>query len=329
MKPLSEGKLHPILADMAQILSTLDNEDALQIFYAARDGIRSSTYTIKDLNLTQKKYYTRLKQLQNSGLIEKSRGIYRHTMFGSACYRLGEVFSKILSNRDQFDMLTRLENVDDLSSAEKRKVTESLSIDEKCGLSNLLSPVRMVDDYESLVRETVSLLEKAENEVYFATQYFDTKVVEELLRDMKRDVNFTFIYDLKGSLYERASLMMKVLFSSSKILNFFYEWLKSKNLRMRVLELPYTFLIVDDKYALVELKSHEDAFSLAFIFESPIICRRLIKYFKVLWDRGSDFDLKKALVDSLGNKDHENPSSNEKVKPEIFLKRNGEASKNY
>ena len=326
---MSDSKLHPILSDMTQILSTLGNKDALQIFYATKRGIGSSTRTIRELDLSQKVYYKRLNQLLKAGLIEKTGKIYRHTMFGSACYRLGENFSKILSNRDQFSLLSRLENVDELSSAEKKKISQALSIDETLGLSNFVTPVILIDDYESLVRETVGLLEKAEGEVYFATQYFDARVVEELLRGIKRDVNFTFIYDFKGSLYERASLMMKVLFSSSKILNFFYEWLKSKNLRMRVLELPYTFLIVDDKYAMVELKSHEDAFSLAFIFESPIICRRLIKYFNVLWDRGSDFDLKKSLVDSLGNKDYENPSSNEKVKPEFFLKRNGEASKNH
>lgn len=301
METLSEGKIHPVLADMAQILSTLDNEDALQIFSATKDGIRNSTYAIKDLGLTKKKYYTRLKQLQDSGLIEKIRGIYRHTIFGSACYRLGEVFSKILSNRDHFDMLTRLKNVDAFSSAEKRKVTEALSIDETFGLSNLLSPVLMIDDYESLVREAVGLIDRAESEVYLATQYFDMQVVEANLRGIKRGVKFSFLYKIVDSTYDRLRMMMSMAFSSPRIFKFFYEWLRSDDLSIRLVDLPYTFLIVDRKHGLVELKKpYEDAFSLAFIFESRILCSKLIETFNSLWDRGSKAD---SIMDSLEKKE--------------------------
>ena len=326
---MNEEDLQATLPEMRRILSSVASEDAMWILHEAKNGIKSSTRTIRDLGLTQKRYYTRLKGLIEAGLIEKSENEYRHTMIGNACYRLGGVFSKILSNRDQFDMLTRLKNVDAFSSAEKKKITEALSIDETLGLSNLLSPVTMIDNYEDLVHETVSLLEKAENVIYFATQYFDMRVVDVLLRKIKSNVEFNILYDFKSSSHSRLNLVMRMFLTSPKIIKFFYEWLKSKKLYARIIELPYTFIIIDDKYALIELqKPFEDTFSLAFIFENPILCSRLKENFNALWNRGSEFDLTKSLVDSLKHEDP-SPYENVKMESEILLKRNGEASKKY
>ena len=53
------------------MFSALSSVDALNIFYAAEDGIESSTQTIKELNLTQKRYYTNLKRLIDAGLVER------------------------------------------------------------------------------------------------------------------------------------------------------------------------------------------------------------------------------------------------------------------
>ena len=326
---MSDSNLHPILSEMAQILSTLGNKDALQLFYTIKRGIGSSTRIIRELDLSQKQYYTRLNQLLKAGLIEKTGKIYRHTMFGSACYRLGEAFHKILNNRDYFDMLTRLKNVDELNSAEKKKVAEALSI-ETLGLSNILSPVIMVDDFENLVRETVSLLKKAESEVYFATQYIDAQVIEEVLKGIKRKIKFNILCDFKGSFYKRLNMLMKMMFSLPKMLPFFYEWLKSNQIRSKIIDLPYTFIIVDGNYALVELKSHEDNFSLAFIFENRNLCSKLIDKFNAMWDSGSEFDLGKSLVDSLWKKDYKDLDPYEKVKVKSdLLKRNAEAPNNH
>jgi len=56
------------LQHLEKIFSAGSSIDALKIFYAAKDGIESSTQTIKKLGLTQKRYYTNLKRLIDVGL---------------------------------------------------------------------------------------------------------------------------------------------------------------------------------------------------------------------------------------------------------------------
>ena len=49
-------------AELEQIFSATSSVDAIKIFYAAKDGIDSSTQAIKKLGMTQKRYYTHLKR---------------------------------------------------------------------------------------------------------------------------------------------------------------------------------------------------------------------------------------------------------------------------
>ncbi len=294
MGSLSEEEL---FSEMKVILSSVAKGDALKIFNFAKDGIFNSSRTIKELGLSQKKYYTRLKELIEAGLIEKRDGTYHHTMLGSACHQLGKVFMNVLSQRDRLDLLTRLEGVKSLSSMERKKVAHALSIDEFGNVANLLSPVRMIDDYEDLVRETVGLIDRAESEVYLATQYFDIRVIEAILQGIKKGVNFSFLYNIADSNYERIRMMMKMAFSSSKVFKFFYEWVNSPDLKIRFVDLPYTFIVVDMKYVLVELlKPFADDFSLAFIFEHPSLCSQLLETFSFLWNKGSKA---KSVIESL------------------------------
>ena len=102
------------MPEMEKILSSLANEDSLKIFYAADEGITSSTKTIKGLGLTQKRYYTRLNQLIKAGLIEKNENTYQHTMLGKICHKMGLTFIDALKNRDILDYLSDLPDSTDV-----------------------------------------------------------------------------------------------------------------------------------------------------------------------------------------------------------------------
>lgn len=292
-------ELSSTFAEMEGILSSLANQDALKIFRAARDGIASSTKTIKELGLTQKRYYTRLNELMKSGLIEKNEDAYQHTMLGKLCYQLGEVFGKALGQRDRLDLLDKLKRSKTITLEETKTIAQALSTGGASGLSgveSLVGSVRMVDSYEQLVQETVGLLEKAEKEVYFATQYYDFRVVEAFLRAMKRNIKFSMLYSVKDPA-ERLQTVMRMLLSHPALLKSFIEVLKSPDLKLRLAELPYTFLVVDRKYAMIEIaKPYTEAFSVAFILESGNICEKFVETFNSLWRRGSKVD---SLLDPL------------------------------
>jgi hypothetical protein len=288
------------LSYMGTILSSLGNEDALSIFFEAKDGIMSSTETIKKLGLTQKRYYTRLNQLLESDLIYKGDVSYQQTMLGKICFKMVEVFEKALHHRDRLDLLTKLNNSNTLSLTEKRDVAKALLIDDIPGFldtSSLVNPMRMIDNYETLVEETIDLVEKAENNVYFATRYFDTRVVEANLRGVKRGVKFSYLYGMTDSNLEKTLTTLRMMFSAPKMLKSFYSWLNAPDLQMRLVDLPYNFIVVDDKYGILEVqKPFINVFSLAFTFESSVICQRLIGTFNSLWNKGSKAD---SMIESF------------------------------
>ena len=60
-----------------EILSSLANIDSLKIFLACHEGIESSTRTIEEIGLTQKRYYTWLKRLIDAGLVEPMNNLRR------------------------------------------------------------------------------------------------------------------------------------------------------------------------------------------------------------------------------------------------------------
>ncbi|GAG87877.1 unnamed protein product, partial [marine sediment metagenome] len=52
---------------LAKLFKVLSKPDALEIFLLANGGIENSTYAIEELDLTPRKYYSRLKQLVDMG----------------------------------------------------------------------------------------------------------------------------------------------------------------------------------------------------------------------------------------------------------------------
>ena len=56
---------------LVELLSSLTSLDSLKIFMKAEKGISSSTRAIKELGLTQKRYYVWLKSLIDVDLVEK------------------------------------------------------------------------------------------------------------------------------------------------------------------------------------------------------------------------------------------------------------------
>ena len=79
-----------------RIHCVLSNKDSLRIFALAASGIMATTDEIEKSSLTKKRYYVRLKQLIDLGLVAKKtngqkiggkRQFYEQTLFGRIVYR--------------------------------------------------------------------------------------------------------------------------------------------------------------------------------------------------------------------------------------------------
>jgi len=285
--------------EIEKILTSLANRDAINIFKEAKNGITSSTKAIKELKLTQKRYYTRLGQLIEAGLIEKNEDAYQQTLFGKLCFSLGEKFQEAIIHRDRLDLMDRLNKSSSISQEETKQISRALSTGSIGGLTetDLISNVRVAHSYERLVSDVIEYVNNAKEKIYFATKYFDVRVSEACLRTLEKGVEMVFLSGDPEEVTNRINVL-RTMITNPKMLQFFFTFIISPDFKVRYVELPYTFIVIDGKDAMIEVtKPYTEAFSMAFFFSDEKLSERLIETFEALWKRGSD--MKSALLKSI------------------------------
>jgi len=272
--------------DMLRILSTLSSTDALAIFLYAKDGIPSSKKAITQLRLTQKRFYIRLKSLIDVNLIEKTEKGYRYTTLGTIVFNLGNKLMPILENKARLVVMDKISQIDALSPQEMYKIAEVLSLEELIG--DLVHEIKIVDTFEKAVINVVNLVNKAENSIYFASKYFDIKVSEACMISIQRGVSSYFIVDGQDQ-FSNAFQVIKSVVKNPSYIKTMLQYLKISKFFCRSANLPYTFMIIDGKYAMLEVpKPFTNTFSLSFFFNSELLCKKLMDNFNTIWNNASE-----------------------------------------
>jgi hypothetical protein len=156
--------------------------------YAGR--LTSSNYVGK---LSKKQFYTKLKRLCNSGLVEKREdAYYRTTSLGSLVYN-GHVktLEDALTNFWQLKAIDILKTRQDFPAERKESI-----IDEIVKGSNLknfinsthLTGFAIIKDFNRLVNEVIRMLEDAKKEIYFASRYHDPHVSKKMFDKVEKGV---------------------------------------------------------------------------------------------------------------------------------------------
>src|ERR671923_3016369 len=76
-----------IASPSLRLFTVLSKPDNMKVFLAAKDGIKVQLLTSLHLQLSRKQYYKALKQLKDTGLIEKFKNVYYYTSFGKIVYQ--------------------------------------------------------------------------------------------------------------------------------------------------------------------------------------------------------------------------------------------------
>jgi len=115
------------LRNLCRFLSILSKLDTLVLFLHAKHGLKAETETPKNIGLTKKQYYTRLKQLVDSELVGKQDGCYFHTTMGRFVYEkhLGSLIEG-LKNAKQMRMIDVLKREQTFSEEEISNIEQVL-----------------------------------------------------------------------------------------------------------------------------------------------------------------------------------------------------------
>jgi len=286
-KTKNRDDLSLLTKNLANIISSLANEDALKIFNEAKDGITSSSETIKKLGLTQKRYYVRLNELLKAGLIQKRDNMYQHTTLGKICYKLGEVLIEAVSHNEQLELIDKVRLSRSLSAKEKEEVIYAVSRSILANFADLLNggikPVGIVTKFEDIIAGTKILIEKAQKEIYIATRYTDPSITETLLNSLNRGIEMYLLDGDKKNLSDKFQLIRLIL-SHPRMIKLFYDIFRSPKVHTWfTADLPYSFVIVDEKYVGIEIpKPNSDEFFVALFFENELLARKLKEIFDLL-----------------------------------------------
>lgn len=179
-----------------QIFTVLSDSTSVGLMKTAYAGrLTSSNYVGK---LSKKQFYTKLKRLCNTGLVEKREdAYYRTTTLGSLVYN-GHVktLEDALKNFWQLKAIDILKTREDFPADRKESI-----IDEIVKGSNLknfinsthLTGFAIIKDFNRLVIEVIRMLEDAKKEVYFASRYHDPHVSKKMFDKVEKGVNVHFL----------------------------------------------------------------------------------------------------------------------------------------
>lgn len=277
---------------MVEILDALGNQDALSIFIYVEKGMTSSKLAIQELGLTQKRFYSRLKELIEVGLIEKNAGGYHYTTLGRVFSKIGYSLLDVLENKEQFELLEKLRETSSLTSSEVNKITSVVSkgTSDVSGIFNMIflsekqEIVEAIHSYGLAVDKLVEEITGSEKTIFLASRYIDSKVIDAQLKASNRGVKARVLM-AKEHLQDKVNKLQLLLSPGLmlSILEFFND--PELDEFMRDGNIPFSFCIVDGERCFFELPSFGNHdFTIAFFVVDKIIGEKFTNMFSVLWE---------------------------------------------
>ncbi|MFL6507301.1 MAG: hypothetical protein ACJ704_05105 [Nitrososphaeraceae archaeon] len=283
-------KVMPETVTSEEIFSILSDRISSNILKSAYSGLRASSTNYIG-NISKKQFYVRLKRLREAGLIEKREAFYRTTTLGSLIYN-GHIktLEDALLNFWQLKAIDLLKARKDFPLHQKETV-----VDEIIRGSNLkdivnsthLSGFAVIKDFNSLIIETIKLMENAQKEVYFASRYHDPHVASKTFEKFAKGVT---LHILDGnpepiSVENRLNAILRTP-PNRETFELINNMIKSSRFDLKkATTLPASFLVVDGIQVIYETINYAnpEQFTVALAhYDDSYLGQQFIKYFELL-----------------------------------------------
>lgn len=277
------------LEQCIDIFSTFSNLDTMRIFLLAEKGIKSSNKAIKELGLTPKRYYSRLKALVDGGAIEKVNGVYVYTPTGEILHKLGLSLVSLVDNKKRISLLMNLEKSNALSQEERQRINSMLSggrdTGQLLGLFHQIPQEKVVkiSEYKTLVEILAREIASSKKSMLIASRYFDVWVIDECLKARDRGVDMRVLMS-KETMSKKVNKLRMIL--SPKLLMKILEVSEITDIKeiLRETDLAFSFCIIDGYKCFFEFPSVGGEFSIAFMLENEKTSLKFTKFFNSIWE---------------------------------------------
>jgi predicted transcriptional regulator len=280
------------------IHSALSNGDSLRIFNLAAEGIDASTSVLEKYQFTKKRYYGRLKELVDLGLIAKEDGEYRHTALGNLVFESQvKDLEQILLKRNNVTVIVEMKR--DNRSLMNQVIPRDLimDIENSTGVPNL-EPVKFFDNWNDLSMDVSIEIEMMKKDFCVASRYVDFRTADAALRAAKKGCKVTILHSPRNGLSTKFQLMGNLM-THPKALSVFKELTTHPGVTLHETTIPYSFLVIDNQIVGLEIVNPEDPYSFFFglKFRNEGLANKLVSHFEALV-RNSEKDSIAAVIES-------------------------------
>jgi len=278
------------LEQCIDIFSTFANLDTMRIFMLAEKGISNSNKAIKELGLTPKRYYSRLKALVDSGALEKVNGVYLYTPVGELLHSLGLSLINLVNNKQKIGLLMNLSKSDALSDEERQKINSMIVGNTDVGkmLSSMINgvpqeKVEKILEYKVLVETLARAIASSKKSILLASRYIDIWVIDECLKSQERGNELRVLMS-KETMSKKVNKLRMML--SPKIIMKVLEMSNEKKMDniLREIELSFSFCIIDGSECFFEFPSVGGEFSIAFKLKDNETSKKFTQLFNSTWE---------------------------------------------
>ncbi|MBS7638004.1 hypothetical protein KEJ49_03830 [Candidatus Bathyarchaeota archaeon] len=279
--------------EFIKIIKILGNEDSMNIFLLSEKGITSSKESLKAIGLTQKRFYSRIKDLIDVGLIEKREGKYKLTQLGKILINTIMKLEPILLIKDKLKVIDGLENSGILSEDKKIDFIKMIFPEELNDFftTETVSLIHIIPTFEDLKNELIFEIERSNNNILFISKYYDFSVAETCIKKMESGIKFFYIME-EFKIQDAFKLIGLLL--SPKSIKVIYDFFSNYKKNIRIVEKIMTsFIIIDNKIAIIEVTNPLDgSFLFAVKIKDKKIINTLIESFFNIWKTGKEFFIK-------------------------------------
>ena len=117
-------------SDAQQILAVLASADVFKLFVYGERGFVFSLFLLEKIQMSKKQYYNALHKLKILGLLEKTDGLYHHTVSGSILHeQVIQQLVQLSKHQRELKIIDVLKKTGQYSDDEIRKFIEQITKD--------------------------------------------------------------------------------------------------------------------------------------------------------------------------------------------------------
>jgi predicted transcriptional regulator len=280
------------LEEFLKIIKVLRNEDSLNIFLISEKGITGSKEDIRNFGLTQKRFYLRVKELIDVGLIEKKEGKYKLSELGKIIFNTIIKLEPILLLKDKLKVLDHIKELGIISKEKELDFIKMIFPQEVYDFisNDTITSSKMITNFDDLKKVIVSEIENSQKNILFISKYYDPTVTEKCFNKMESGVDFLCVTEPIKLSEAKKFLSILLTPKSVKIL---YDFLNKYRKNIKIVDKILTsMLIVDDKKAFIEvLNPTSEDFLFAVEINDKTIVISLTEIFFNIWNNGKEFSV--------------------------------------